>query len=79
MSMQLGVMEQTISKRLHENGKDPKRRKMDSANSLKPTKINEWQRVFLFSISSIENFSCGKSLKKYYDNPKRKKLWINPN
>jgi len=44
--------------------KDPKRRIMGfHIDSLKPIKISEWQRVFFVSISSVENFSCGKSLR----------------
>jgi len=44
-------------------GKTKKKENKLHINSLnKPTKINEGQHVFLFSINSIENLSCGKSL-----------------
>jgi len=48
------------------DGNDPKRRMEKNGfhtNLLKLTKISEWQRVFLLSISSIENLFCEKSLR----------------
>lgn len=44
------------------DAKHPKKENGFHMNLLKPTKVNEWQRVFLLSISNVESLSCGTSL-----------------
>jgi len=57
---QLGVTQQTISKCLYEMEKIKKKENGFRINS---TETNKNQGVFLFSISSVENLSCEKSLR----------------